>query len=160
MDYPAQRRERLTRLLGEEGINVLLISSPVNVTYLTGFTGDSTVLLLTRDRVLLVSDSRYTGQLTDECPSLPTHIRPTAQKLPEAVAQSIKSLGVRSVGFESAAVTVAEFELLRGLAPSLDWKSGADRVERLRTVKDASELAQIRTAIEVAERAFTVFRAL
>jgi Xaa-Pro aminopeptidase len=160
MDYPAQRRERLSRLLADEGIDVLLISSPVNVTYLTGFSGDSTVLLLTRDRVLLVSDSRYTGQLAEECPELPVHIRSTTQKLPEAVAETLQRLGVYSVGFESGAVTVAEFEYLRELAPSLDWKGGGDRVERLRTIKDASEVAQIRTAIDVAERAFTAFRAL
>ena len=160
MDYPAQRRERLARLLADEGIDALMISSPVNVTYLTGFSGDSTVLLLTRDRLLLVSDSRYAGQLADECPGLPTHMRPPSQKLPEAVAEALQSLGVHSVGFESNAVPVGEFEFLRQLAPILEWKGGADRVERLRMVKDASELAQIRTAIDVAERAFTVFRAL
>ncbi|HWG47374.1 MAG TPA: Xaa-Pro peptidase family protein [Gemmataceae bacterium] len=162
MDYPryAQRRERLAPLLTDEGIDALMISSPVNVTYLTGFSGDSTVLLLTRDRALVVSDSRYTGQLADECPQLLTHIRPPSQKLPEAVAEALHRLGVRSVGFETAAVTVAEFEFLRERTPSLNWKGGADRVERLRMVKDAWELAQIRTAIEVAERAFTAFRAL
>src|SRR5579859_3774637 len=106
MDYPAQRRERLARLLADEGIDALMISSPVNVTYLTGFSGDSTVLLLTRGRLLLVSDSRYTGQLADECPGLPTHIRPPSRKLPEAVAEVLQSLGVRLVGFESNAVTV------------------------------------------------------
>ncbi len=157
MDFPAQRRERLARLLADEGIDALMISSPINVTYLTGFSGDSTVLLLTRDRLLLVSDSRYTGQLADECPGLPTHIRPPSQKLPEAVAEALNRLDVRSVGFESNAVTVGEFEFLRSLAPGLDWKGGGERVERLRMVKDASELAQIRTAIEVAERAFIVF---
>ena len=160
MDYPAQRRERLARVLADEGIDALMISSPVNVTYLTGFSGDSTVLLLGRDRLVLVSDSRYTGQLADECPGLPTHIRPPSQKLPEAVAEVLNRLGVHSVGFESGAVTVAEFEFLRELTPSLDWKGGAERVERLRMVKDASELEQIRTAIDVAERAFTVFRSL
>jgi Xaa-Pro aminopeptidase len=160
MDYPAQRRERLARLLADESIDALMISSPVNVTYLTGFSGDSTVLLLTRDCLLLVSDSRYTGQLADECPGLPTHIRPPSRKLPEAVAEALQSLGVRTVGFESNAVTVGEFEFLRQLAPGLEWKGDGDRVERLRMVKDASELAQIRTAIDVAERAFTVFRAL
>jgi Xaa-Pro aminopeptidase len=160
MDFAAQRRERLIRRLAEEGIDVLLVSSPVNVTYLTGFTGDSTVLILGRERVLVVSDSRYTGQLAEECPALPTHIRPPTQKLPEAVAHALKGFGVRTVGFESSAVTVAEFELLRELTPSLDWKGGADRVEMLRTVKDVSELEQIRKAIDVAERAFTVFRAL
>jgi Xaa-Pro aminopeptidase len=160
MDYFAPRRERLIRQLGQEGIDVLMVSNPVNVTYLTGFTGDSTVLLLRRDSLLLVSDSRYTGQLAEECAGLPAYIRSTSQKLPEAVADALKGFGIRSVGLESNAVTVAELELLRQLAPSLDWKGGADRVERLRMVKDASELAQIRTAIDVAERVFMAFRSL
>ncbi len=150
----------MSRLLADEGIDALMIGNPVNVTYLTGFTGDSTVLLLGRGRLLLVSDSRYSGQLAEECPALPVHIRSTTQQLPQAVAEALKGFGIRSVGFESGTVTVAEFENLRQLAPSLDWKGGADRVERLRTIKDASELAQIRTAIDVAERAFTVFRSL
>jgi Xaa-Pro aminopeptidase len=160
MDFFAPRRERLIRQLAEEGIDALMVSNPVNVTYLTGFTGDSTVLLLRREGILLVSDSRYTVQLAEECPGLPVHIRATTQKLPDVVALALKGFGIRSVGFESSAVTVAELEQLRQLAPSLDWKGGADRVERLRTVKDASELTQIRTAIDVAERVFTAFRSL
>jgi Xaa-Pro aminopeptidase len=160
MDYFALRRERLIRQLAEEGVDALMVSNPVNVTYLTGFTGDSTVLLLCCDNLLLVSDSRYTDQLAEECPGLPVHIRSAKQKLPEAVVEALKGFGIRSVGFESSAVTVAEFELFGQLAPQLDWKGGADRVERLRMVKDASELAQIRTAIDVAERAFTAFRSL
>ena len=160
MDYPAQRRDRLARCLPQEGLDALAVTSAVNVTYLTGFSGDSSVLVLTRDRALLVSDPRYTGQIADECPGLPTHIRPPAQKLHEAVAEVLTKLGCRAVGFESGAVTVAEFEALKELAPAVNWKGGADRVERLRMIKDDSEIAQIRQAIDVAERAFTVFRAL
>jgi Xaa-Pro aminopeptidase len=160
VDYIAPRRERLARLLAQEGLDALLITNPVNVTYLTGFTGDSSVLVLRADRVLLVSDPRYVGQLADECPGLPLHIRPPAQKLPEAVAEALLRLGCRSVGFESAAVTVADLEGLRNLAPTVNWKPAADRVERLRMVKDASEVAEIRAAIDIAERAFIAFCAL
>jgi Xaa-Pro aminopeptidase len=160
MDYPAQRRERLRRLLPAEGLDALMISSPVNVTYLTGFSGDSSVLVLARDRTLLVSDPRYSEQIAEECPGLEAHIRPPAQKLPAAVVEVLGRLGCRSAGFESGAVTVAEFEALRGLAPALDWKGAADRVEGLRMIKDPSEVAQLREAIDLAERAFTVFRAL
>jgi Xaa-Pro aminopeptidase len=160
MDHFTPRRERLICQLAEEGVDALMVSNPVNVTYLTGFSGDSTVLLLHRDGLLLVSDSRYTGQLAEECPDLPVHIRSTTQKLPEAVAEVLKGFGIRSIGFESGAVTVAELEQLRQLAPSLDWKGDTERVERLRMVKDASELAQIRTAIDVAERVFTAFHSL
>jgi Xaa-Pro aminopeptidase len=160
VDHPAQRRDRLIQQLASEGLDALVISSPVNVSYLTGFSGDSSVLILTGKEVVLVSDARYTVQLAEECPGLPLHIRPPVQKLPEAVAEVLNRLGGRNVGFESGAVTVAEHEALRGLTPTLSWKGGGDRVERLRMVKDASEVAAIRKAIDIAERAFTVFCAL
>jgi Xaa-Pro aminopeptidase len=160
VDYPAQRRDRLAHVLTSEGLDGLVINNPVNVTYLTGFTGDSTVLILTARQTLLVSDARYTEQLAEECPGLPLHIRPPVQKLPEAVAEALTSLHCQAVGFESSAVTVAEFETLSGLTPAVQWKGGGDRVEQLRMIKDPSEVAAIRTAIDIAERAFTVFCAL
>src|SRR5260370_135091 len=45
-------------------------------------------------------------------------------------------------------------------APAVSWKGGSDRVERLRMVKDAWELGQIREAVAIGERAFTAFRAM
>src|ERR1700733_9192963 len=100
MDLAGQRRDRLSALLKKEEVDAFLISSPVNVTYLTGFSGDSSVLVLGQDKTVLVSHSRFTEQLAEECPGLETFIRPTTQKLSEAVAVVLGLLGVRSVGFE------------------------------------------------------------
>jgi Xaa-Pro aminopeptidase len=155
-----QRRDKLVRRFAEEGIDTLLVTSVPNVTYLTGFTGDSSFLILTKDRAILVSDPRYTHQITDECRNLATHIRPPAQKVHEAAAEVLVKLGSRFVGFESAAMTVAEYETFRSLAPTISWKAAADRVEQLRMVKDAVELDLICDAITLAERAFVVFRNL
>ena len=107
MDNHEKRRDRLQHLVRTEGLDALLVSSPVNVTYLTGFSGDSTYLVLAPDRVLLVSDARFTGQLADECPGLEAHIRPPTKKLQEAVAEVLTGVGGRAVGFESGAVSVA-----------------------------------------------------
>jgi Xaa-Pro aminopeptidase len=160
VNYHEQRREQLAQHLSKEGVDALLVSSPVNVSYLTGFSGDSTYLVLARDRILLISDMRYTAQIAEECPGLEAHIRPPNRKLSEAVAEVLAKLGCRSVGFETAVMTVAELEGLRELAPAIDWKGAVDRVERLRMVKDPSEVAEVRAAIDVAERAFAAFRAL
>jgi Xaa-Pro aminopeptidase len=159
-DPATPRRERLARLFAVEGIDALAVTSVVNVTYLTGFTGDSSVLIVTPQRSILVSDPRYVGQIADECPGLETHVRPAAQKLPAAVCEVLARLGCRNVGFESAAVTVDELEALTGLAPTIAWKPGRDRVESLRMVKDDFEVGEIREAIAIAERAFDAFRAL
>jgi Xaa-Pro aminopeptidase len=160
VDYPAQRRQQLARCLDEEGFDALLVSNPVNVTYLTGFSGDSSYLILGRQRTLLVSDARFTEQIAAECPSLEAHIRPPARTIYQAAGEVLGQLGCRAVGIESAHLTVADLEALREQAKTVDWKPGRDRVELLRAFKDPSEVRQIREAIEIAERAFAVFRAL
>jgi Xaa-Pro aminopeptidase len=160
VDYPAQRRSQLAQTLAAEGLDALMISHPVNVTYLTGFSGESSYLVVGRERTLLVSDARFTKQIAEECPGLETHIRPPAQNITQATAEVLMKLGWRSVGFESSHLTVAEWESFRELAPAVDWKSARDRVEKLRAIKDPSEVAQIREAIAIAERAFGAFQAL
>jgi Xaa-Pro aminopeptidase len=77
-----------------------------------------------------------------------------------AIAQTLDQLGYRNVGFESSVLTVAEYDQLREKAPSISWKGGSERVETLRTIKDETEVAQIREAIRIAERAFTAFVAM
>jgi Xaa-Pro aminopeptidase len=160
VDYPAQRRQQLAQALPKEGVEALLISNPINVTYLTGFSGESSFLVLGPERVLLVSDARFTKQIAEECPGLEVHIRPPSQSVQQATAQVLTKLGLRSVAFEGSHLTVGEWEMLRELAPALSWKATRDLVEQLRALKDPSEVAQIREAIAIAERAFGAFRAL
>jgi len=158
MNHTAGRRERTRQLLRHEQLDALLVTSPHNVTYLTGFTGDSTVLIQTAERDLLVSDSRYVEQLAEESAGIPTHIRPASQKLPEAVGEVLGKLNVTDVGFESHVTTVAELDLWKNLAPGVEWKPSTERIERLRQVKDEQELALIREAINLAEGALRVVR--
>src|SRR3954463_15292761 len=106
----ARRRESLARTLSEEGADAFLVTRAVNVTYLTGFTGESSVVVLTRDRAILVSDPRYVGQIADECPHVETHVRTTAQKLHEAVGHVLTKLACTSVACESNGLTLAEAE--------------------------------------------------
>lgn len=160
MDYPAQRRKRLARSLKAEGLDALLVTNPVNVSYLTGFSGESSFLVLTPRRAILVSDGRFTEQIAEECPGLEAVIRPSSKNVYKATAEVLDGLHLRGVGFESGHLSVADLETFRGLLPAVDWKGSRDRVEKLRAVKDPSEVGQIREAIHIAERAFEMFRAM
>ena len=153
IDVSGARRQRVIAGFDVEGLDALLVSNPLNVTYLTGFTGEASHLVLTRTRSILVSDFRFTQQIAEECPGLETFIRPATQLIQNAVAEVLGKLALRSVGFESGYLTVGDFETLREALPTLDWKPGRDRVEKLRAVKDASEIAALRaTAITMANR--------
>lgn len=154
-DRAALRRDALRPTLKADGVEALLVSSRPNVGYLTGFTGSDASLLLTADRAIVLSDGRYTTQLSRECPDLEIHIRPVNQTMVDAIAEVVGRLALHRVGFEAPRVTVADREDLGAKAPTVAWHGLRERVEVLRAIKDDGEVAAIREAIACAEAAFT-----
>ena len=114
MDRTLRRRDALRAALAATDVAALLVVDPTNVAYLTGFTGDSSYLLVARDRDLIVSDGRFTTQLEQDCPGLEAYIRPNVQGMTKAVAHVVGKLGPASLGFEAAHLCVADFEALKG----------------------------------------------
>ena len=53
----------------------MLVTDFTNVTYLTGFTGDDSYLLIREEDAVILSDPRYTIQIEEECPGLKSAIR-------------------------------------------------------------------------------------
>jgi Xaa-Pro aminopeptidase len=155
-----ERRRRLVAAIEELEIDGLLVSAESNVGYLTGFSGDASALLITSDRAIVISDGRYTIQLDQECPEIECQIRPIGQPMSEGVGELLGKLGLRRVGFESDATTVTEFEALRKSSAGVEFVPTRGKVESLRMVKDADEIAAIREAIRIAERAFLDLRGI
>ncbi|MBA3314438.1 MAG: Xaa-Pro peptidase family protein [Planctomycetota bacterium] len=155
-DRFAVRRERVLKALKETEADAVLVTSETNVRYLTGFTGDSTYLLLAPKATRLISDSRYEAQLAEECPGVPAHIRTQRTKMVDSVAEVFKQEKPGRVGFEGEQVSFAFWEQLRDAAKTTELTSLGGLVETLRAVKDAGEIAEIRAAIRLAERAFRV----
>jgi Xaa-Pro aminopeptidase len=156
----AARRNRLIRQLRSEQIDCLLVSSQTNVRYLTGFTGDSTWLLVTPKECLLLSDTRFEVQLKNECPDLDAVIRTASQSMNVCVADIIRAGRFQRIGFEADHLTVSQHQALQqqlGDTPAVG-KSGL--VEELRMIKDRWEIDQIRNAVRAAERGFGVLRSL
>lgn len=154
----SERRGRLAQAIHAQSLEGMLVTNPTNVRYLTGFTGDSTYLLLSKNVTLLVSDGRYTQQLEEECPGIPLYIRPPGQKLTPAAIEQLKSTGWTNIGCEAGHLTLAEFEVLRTGLTTVSWKALGDAVEQLRMIKDEAEILAIQHAIQIAERAFVRFK--
>ena len=157
------RCDRLRALLASRSglpVEALLVSNPVNVTWLTGFTGDSSYLLFGTQGVVLISDFRFVTQLSGECPGLETWIRPPEMKLHEAAAKVIVERKLQSVGFESNHLTQDSFTKIAAAATNVEWTPFDAQIEELRAVKDAWELEELRYAVHLAARGFDYFRAI
>jgi Xaa-Pro aminopeptidase len=159
MDRFQTRRDKLRRLLAKEQLDGILVTSFANVTWLTGFTGDDSHLVLGLREEVLVTDSRYTTQLEEECPRLRLAVRPTGTTIAEADTKAIGSLRLARLGVEGHSLTVATHEKLVKDVPKVAFTTTAGLVEQLRAIKDPEEIEEIRQAIWYAERAFGVMKA-
>jgi len=159
MSRYAARRDKLRRTLRKEGVDALLVTNYTNVTYLTGFTGDDSYLLLLPKGEIVVSDPRYTTQLEQECPGLEASIRPPGVGMVDTVARITTSGGIGKLGIEGNAMTVALRDQIASALPKVTLVSLVDAVEDLRIIKDKEEVAEIQRAVWFAERAFQVIRA-
>ena len=63
----AARLSKIRAKISGEGIDSLLLTSPENVSYCTLFSGDDSWVLVSKKKVWLLTDSRYTEQAAGEC---------------------------------------------------------------------------------------------
>jgi Xaa-Pro aminopeptidase len=159
MDYPQVRRERLRKRLAKVKAEALLVTDFKNVTYLTGFTGDDSCLLLRPDGQLMLTDPRYTTQLGEECPGLDLYIRRPGVTMLQAIVKVLKRAKIGRLGIEADSMTVGLRDQILKELPKLVIVPTSGLVERLRQVKDKGEIARVRQAIWYAERAFAALRA-
>lgn len=153
------RRNKLIRSLKSAGVDALLVSGESNVRYLTGFTGDSSWLYISRAATVLISDSRYSTQIGDECPGLDSEIRGVGKSMSDATAKVVKAAGASRLGIEADYLTIAMHATLSEKVDSAELIPTSQLTEKLRMIKDKWELSETREAIFQAERGIAITRA-
>jgi Xaa-Pro aminopeptidase len=149
-----RRRAALGRRLASIPVAALLVSHRPNIAYLSHFSGSAGYLLATADRLIVVTDSRYAGVLGDLAAQLPALdaevVEPGTVSAEERIAAIVAASDAGRIGFEPAALTVAEYEGLTRRAAAIrggiEWVPAPQAVEDLRVVKDDAELEVLREA--------------
>jgi Xaa-Pro aminopeptidase len=143
------RTKAIADSLESKGIDGFLISNITNVRYVTGFSGSSGCLLITKKDKVFCTDCRYEEQAKQEIKDFDIFIE-KEERLKEIVERA-KSLGVRTLGFEST----ASYHFYRSLVRKGEKiKAVSNFIEDMRKIKDSDEIAMIRKAVARAENAF------
>jgi len=144
------RLGRLRDRFDELKIDALIVSSPPNVRYVTGFSGEGWAVI--DSRASIITDGRYTLRAEREAPRIECLCRDGSMR--DAVVNRLKEGGARRVGFEADHLTVtARDDLKKGLRGiALVPLKGILRAARM--VKDANEIKLLRAAIAATDKAF------
>jgi Xaa-Pro aminopeptidase len=134
-------------------IDALLVSALPNIRYLSGFTGDNGLLLVTPESQTLFTDPRFTIQASQEC-TCAIKIAPRGPVDPYAV-EAIRRKKLKRVGFEATRMIYDVHRRLKEALPlGVTLKPIGPVIEQLRMVKSKEEIARIRLSVQTNSQAF------
>ncbi|MGA2441540.1 MAG: aminopeptidase P family protein [Tepidisphaeraceae bacterium] len=160
--YLKVRQKTVRVAMNKLNLDGLLLTLSADLAYLTNFTGEDSIGLVTADDIRLVTDFRYKEQAEIEAGWLKVVLR--EGKMDTALAQTILGAKVKRVGFEANRAT---FGQIHALDAQIKKKAGKEAVElvpledvlvNIRKVKDDQEIGLIRKSAAIAEEAFSAVR--
>jgi Xaa-Pro aminopeptidase len=145
------RIDRLRAIMHREELNAVVFFNPVNIRYFCGFTGTDGVLLVTRDKTVFLTDSRYTAQAEAQ---VVANVKKQYTLKVDGLVDELVACAVSRVGIEADFVTVALHQKLLDKHSSFSLVALDDPLREVRQVKDDAEISCLEKAAQLNKQAF------
>lgn len=146
-----RRLERFDAKLAQSGLDALLVTGQNNIYYLTDFWGTNATVFITKNRRLFLTDSRYILIAKQSVHGF--DIIESKDPLKDIV-KLIEADKLETIGFDNQ-VSFAYYQGLQAIFEGYTLSPQSNFMEELRMIKDEKELATIRKACSISDRAFT-----
>lgn len=150
MDY---RLKKIRKILASKDINLLLITNPLNVRYLTGFTGSTGFCLVGQNIAIFFSDFRYRTQYKKQVDKSFRFIE--GNNYFDLIVKEIKGHRFRRLFFEDESFNYRNFNLMKKKLGKIKLCPSAGIVDSMRIIKDKREISSIKKAAIVNSKALS-----
>ena len=149
----------LEKWINEQGLDAFLVIQPQNRSYLSGWFNDDAEgagLLVVGEKQRIVLTNPLYKEIAEKEATGWTVIVPLARGYAPAIVELASEYGWKKIGFESAAITYAEYEKIRDAGKDIFTLRSFEQspVEQLRIVKQPHELELLKHAISITDQTF------
>lgn len=150
-----ERLKRFQAWLEKQGdaYDAVLISDSSNIRYLSGFTGTFAYLVISKDKAFILTDSRYTIQARQQSYHF-TLVKLERFTPPMSIAKVCENNNWSVLGFEAKDLTFGFYDKLKSCFGRANLIPLEGAVEQFRAVKDEDEIALLRQAEAIGDKAF------
>ena len=145
---------RLRKKMREKGIGAVIISGGSNRRYFSGFTGTAGTVLVTEDKALFMTDSRYTIQAGRQCRGFEVK-ELSGKPLLDFMSAFLDEQGIKSVWIDEEEITYARYKALKeAIGDGIRLEEGTKFFSEIRMIKTDDEIVIMREAADISGRAF------
>jgi Xaa-Pro aminopeptidase len=148
------RIEKFINNILKQSIDGALLTCDESVFYFSGFKGDSTQVLITKDKSYLFTDFRYVEQAEKQSADILTVVETGRVERNKTIDERLKKHKIESLGLENDHLVVSQFETYKNDLSVKKLTNISEEIKFLRAIKTSDELAIIRKAAEINDDVF------
>ena len=153
----SKRLDSVRSNLANWEIDAILITNSNNRRWLSGFNGSAGMLLVSADKALIGTDSRYWEQAEEQAPGF--DLFRFKGPMDAAVLEFIDQIGAAHIGFEADHVTVGQYDKFAAVT-GIAWKQIKNILIQFRQMKDEREISTIHAAAAITDTAMRLVNTL
>lgn len=149
------RLSNILEAMIQKNVDGVLLKDENTIRYISGFTGDSSLLYIDRTNAVLITDGRYTEQARLEMSNLfrVLEYKPAdSHSIWRAAVEIAQASRVKALGFDGSWYSYSDYSALKSLTEGVELVS-VD-FSGIRMVKDEEELKLLETAAKISDEAF------
>lgn len=150
MNY-INRINNLRKLIINNDIDAVLVSSPYNKFYFGGLYSGSGYIFTTRNNQYIIVDFRYYEEAKSKNKVFEVILLSKENTIDKIINSLIVKEGIEIIGFEGQEIT---YDFYNKLNKSIDCRLKSLDISKIRMIKDSDEIENIKIACAIADSAF------
>lgn len=143
----------IRKFMEQCGADAVLITDPMNMRYFSGFKGGEGAVYLSKNRQVLITDSRYTEAASKES-DFELIEEGGGRKRYQILETLLKEDGAESVAYEDLSMRCSElFDFQEKLPHIKEWVRLGDKADACRMIKTQEEIEKMAKAASIADEA-------
>lgn len=150
-----ERLNRTREVLKDLSLDAILVTSPYNMRYISGFAGGEGLLYITKEKSILFTDSRYTIQAKAESKTFEVVESASQSETIKKLTVLFEEDKIETVGIEDQVLTYKEARDYMDISAKINWVGLGNKLEELRIIKTEDELRKLEMAEGIGDAAFS-----
>ena len=149
MDY-----KRVVDILDKFELDAIITSDGYNMRYVSGFSGATGFMYVSKQQKVIITDSRYTIQARDQAYGFEVFEISIQKKYKDWLTEILKNEKVKRIGFDNASISYSEYILLQSIDETYELVKLDSALSDLRIIKTSEEIENIAVAESIGDKAF------
>lgn len=135
-------------------VDAILITNKYDITYVSKFTGEGALVLLTKNNFYIVTDKRYMEQAKVQCTGFKVEVADDNLNFKRIFRHLLDLNNVKKLGIDICDIKYDFYLQIKEMFVNVEIKSLKEPFKESRAIKSQEEIVKIKAACEIADRTF------